>query len=774
MAILEAAAQAGLPTSAFNAGRTVTNGAGWFQINSGADNTRMSSSHAYLHPIIDSRPNLEIRTHCWASKVLFDEQRRAIGVDYLSPDLLTHTTVIARREVVLSAGAIDTPKLLMLSGIGPGEHLREFAIDVLVDAPGVGSNLDDHVEGIVQWDARKPMIRTSTQWWEIGLFSTSQPGLDRPDLMMHYGSVPFDMNTARWGYPTTENGFCLTPNVCRGRSRGTVRLRSRDYRDRARVDPRYFTDPEGHDEQVMLYGVRLARKIVSQPAMTEWAAGELAPGADAQSDDEIIDYIHKTHNTVYHPACTARMGPDGDRDAVLDPRLSRARRPGPARGRRIGDALPAGHQPVHHDDDDRREVRRDDAPGRPGDDAGERGGDAQLTATPDPGVADFLRLYPPFDALQPDAVARVAAVAELEHHPAGTTIFSQGAEPVSHLRVVRSGAVELVLDGRTLDLLGVGELFGQTSMLSGLPTGFTARAHEETTCLRIPADVARATLGRPEALRYLSRSLLDRGRLGPAREQATDPADQPVEALVRRPLVVCAPDTTIREAARRMSAAGATCVVVDSGGEGLGILTDRDLRTRVVADGMSADEPVAAAMTTPAVTVSADRTGALALLDMLDRGIRHLPVVSATGRVLGRRRGRRPRGRRGAHAVSPARGDRAGAHRRRARAGRARAAPDDRGAAPRARRSAAHRRRPLGGGGRAHAAAHRPRRRRGRSRSRSPSPGWRWAASRGARRRRGPTSRAPSPCRATRTTTRSSSTPSRSAAASRSACAPAG
>jgi choline dehydrogenase len=101
-----------------------------------------------------------------------------------------------------------------------------------------------------------------------------------------------------------------------------VRLRSRDYRDRARVDPRYFTDPEGHDEQVMLYGVRLARKIVSQPAMADWAAGELAPGPDAESDDEIIDYIHKTHNTVYHPACTARMGPDGDRDAVLDPRLS--------------------------------------------------------------------------------------------------------------------------------------------------------------------------------------------------------------------------------------------------------------------------------------------------------------------------------------------------------------------------------------------------------------------------------------------------------------------
>jgi len=185
----------------------------------------------------------------------------------------------------------------------------------------VGENLDDHVEGIVQWEATQPMLRTSTQFWEIGLFARTEDGLDRPDLMMHYGSVPFDMNTARRGHATTENGFCLTPNVCRGRSRGTVRLRSRDYRDRARVDPRYFTDPEGHDERVMAHGFRLARKIVSQPAMAAWAGRELAPGPDAQTDDELIDYMHKTHNTVYHPACTARMGPDSDPLAVVDPQL---------------------------------------------------------------------------------------------------------------------------------------------------------------------------------------------------------------------------------------------------------------------------------------------------------------------------------------------------------------------------------------------------------------------------------------------------------------------
>jgi choline dehydrogenase len=270
---------------------------------------------------MDSRANLEIRTGCWVKRVALDDQKRATAVEYLTPDLLTQASVKARREVILSAGAIDTPKLLMLSGIGPGEHLREFGIDTIVDSPGVGENLDDHVEGIVQWDAKQPMIRTSTQFWEIGLFSTSEEGLDRPDLMMHYGSVPFDMNTARWGYPTTENGFCLTPNVCRGRSRGTVRLRSRDYRDRARVDPRYFTDPDGHDERVMTYGMRLARKIVSQSAMADWAGAELAPGPDAQTDDELIDYMHKTHNTVYHPACSAHMGPDSDPLAVVDPRL---------------------------------------------------------------------------------------------------------------------------------------------------------------------------------------------------------------------------------------------------------------------------------------------------------------------------------------------------------------------------------------------------------------------------------------------------------------------
>lgn len=324
-AVLEAAAMVGMPTVAFNRGETVRNGAGWFQINATIDehgrDIRNSSSHAFLHPILGTRKNLEVRTDTWVAEVLFDDALRATGVRYQRPDLTGYDTVAARREVILTAGAIDTPKLLMLSGIGPTAHLREIGVDVRVDSPGVGANLDDHVEGLVFWEAARPMVTASTQWWEIGLFTTIDEGVSQPDLMMHYGSVPFDMNTLRRGYPTTDNGFCLTPNVTQGHSRGTVRLRTRDFRDRPRVDPRYFTDPDGYDDRIMLAGVKLARRIAEQSPLTPWVARELAPGPDATTDDELLDYIHQCHNTVYHPAATARMGAVSDPMAVLDPQL---------------------------------------------------------------------------------------------------------------------------------------------------------------------------------------------------------------------------------------------------------------------------------------------------------------------------------------------------------------------------------------------------------------------------------------------------------------------
>lgn len=138
---------------------------------------------------------------------------------------------------------------------------------------------------------------------------------------MHYGSVPFDMHTYRQGYPTSENSFCLTPNVTHARSRGTVRLRSRDYRDKPKVDPKYFTDSGGYDMKVMIAGIRKAREIISQPAMSQWAGRELYPGTEAQTDAELEDYIVRTHNTVYHPVGTVRMGAPEDANSPLDPQL---------------------------------------------------------------------------------------------------------------------------------------------------------------------------------------------------------------------------------------------------------------------------------------------------------------------------------------------------------------------------------------------------------------------------------------------------------------------
>jgi CBS domain-containing protein len=261
-----------------------------------------------------------------------------------------------------------------------------------------------------------------------------------------------------------------------------------------------------------------------------------------------------------------------------------------------------------------------------------------MSATAAPEVTSFLHEHPPFDALDGDDLDRVAAAAEVEFHRACATIFSQGAEPVEHLRVVRTGAVEIVSGGRVLDLLGEGECFGHASMLSGLPTGFEARAGEDTVCYRIPSEVAQAPLSRPAGLRFVARSLLEpwaEGAGAAPTEPGLESPLQPVGALLRSEPVICRPDTAIRDAAEMMTAAHSTSAVVDLGDGLLGMLTDRDLRTRVVASGLTVDAPVSAAMSVPAYTCSPDRLGSDVLLDMLDRGFRHFPVVSATGEILG-------------------------------------------------------------------------------------------------------------------------------------------
>jgi CBS domain-containing protein len=252
-------------------------------------------------------------------------------------------------------------------------------------------------------------------------------------------------------------------------------------------------------------------------------------------------------------------------------------------------------------------------------------------------AARFLRAHPPFDALAAADVERVAATAAIEAFGSGDVVFAEGADAVQHLWVIHRGAVELATRGRVLDVLSDGEVFGHGSLLSGLPPAFSARAVEDTLCYRIAADEARTVLSAPEGVRFVARSLLEEPTELHmlAREPAVNTADQPVGSLVRGEPAVCGPETTIREAAKLMGAGPGTAVVVDLGPEGYGILTDRDVRSRVVAGGLSGQEPVTAAMSAPAYTATADRRAGDVLAEMFERGLRHFPVLSPTGRVIG-------------------------------------------------------------------------------------------------------------------------------------------
>ena len=250
-------------------------------------------------------------------------------------------------------------------------------------------------------------------------------------------------------------------------------------------------------------------------------------------------------------------------------------------------------------------------------------------------IADFLRTQSPFDSLDEETLAAVADSAEIEFYAARTVILDS-ADVAEFAYVVRRGSVELVIDGSLLDLIPEGEMFGYVSLLSEGPLGFVARTAEDTLVYRIPADVIGPVLERPAFVRFVTRVMNERLRFL-AEHQPEPPLSsvgRPVGELIRAPALVCAPATSVQEAARQMAEAGATCVVVQLD-DGLGIVTDRDIRTRVVAAGAGPETPLSDVMTAPAWTVAADRTATEALLEMLDQGIRHLPVLTAGRRLLG-------------------------------------------------------------------------------------------------------------------------------------------
>jgi CBS domain-containing protein len=253
-------------------------------------------------------------------------------------------------------------------------------------------------------------------------------------------------------------------------------------------------------------------------------------------------------------------------------------------------------------------------------------------------IAEFLGGRDPFSGLDPAALDRLAQGTEVEFFPAGTTIFPQGVPLQDRVRVVRKGSVELLDNGRPMDLLGEGELFGHPSVLTGEPTRFEARAREDSLVYSLAAKDVIPLLGRPSSVRYLARTLLTRaGRDGSSKLEApsAEVARQSAGALVRRAPVICEPETSLRETARTMDAEGVSSVLVRLGNGEFGIVTDSDLRSSVVAGRKSPDDPVTAAMTSPVVGVGDDQTGADVMLAMLDHNIRHVPVFSSPSEVVG-------------------------------------------------------------------------------------------------------------------------------------------
>lgn len=303
----------------FNA-RPFDCGAGFFPVAYQPEgNIRSSSSVAYLHPVMD-RPNLTLMLLSRALRLLPDGAGRLTRVEVQGDDG-TRTTVGAEREMLLCAGAIDTPRLLMLSGVGPADRLRELGIEVHADLPGVGENLLDHPESVILWETVRPLPPNSAMDSDAGLFLRRTAGDPRPDLMFHFYQVPFTVNTERLGYPRVPHGVCMTPNVPRARSVGRMWLRDADPQTKPALDFRYFTDPQGHDERTVVDGLKIAREVAATAPLRDWLRREVAPGPQVRDDASLSAYGRGAAHTVYHPAGTCRMGAPHDPLAVVDPLL---------------------------------------------------------------------------------------------------------------------------------------------------------------------------------------------------------------------------------------------------------------------------------------------------------------------------------------------------------------------------------------------------------------------------------------------------------------------
>ncbi len=276
---------------------------------------RQSTAVVFLRPPASLPKNLAVLTETLVQKLIIGPGNEVLGVE------TDRGPVLARREVVLSAGALDTPKLLMLSGIGPAALLKAFGIEVKKDLGGVGAHLLDHPIACVNVAAEETFSRDGDWNYSGIIFTRTEADAAWPDIEVQVGPELFDQQTKPAGYPSAPYGFTAYIAVNRARSEGTVKLASTDIRDNLLVDPAYFTDPDAYDLGVMVGGVRMSRQLFAAPALSAWIDRELAPGVDSESDGELGAYIRDTATTGYHPAGTCMMGAAGNPRSVVDPML---------------------------------------------------------------------------------------------------------------------------------------------------------------------------------------------------------------------------------------------------------------------------------------------------------------------------------------------------------------------------------------------------------------------------------------------------------------------
>jgi choline dehydrogenase len=274
------------------------------------DGERQSAADAYLRPVL-GRPNLDVVTEAVVRRLVIRDGV-CVGVEYL--DGTRSVTVQARREVVLTAGAIGSAQLLLLSGVGPAGHLTELGIDVALDLPGVGANLHDHPMSTVLYEAAEPLVTDPGNVWGqgVGLLET-EAATDGPDLQILLISQPYRAQTLQG----TDNGYAIGFSAMVPYSRGTVRLASADPHVGPLIDPNYLSDPR--DVEVMMEGLAVARGIGGADALAPWRGAEIQPGRELIGDDEIHEYLRDSLLVYFHYAGTCRVGTDDL--AVVDPEL---------------------------------------------------------------------------------------------------------------------------------------------------------------------------------------------------------------------------------------------------------------------------------------------------------------------------------------------------------------------------------------------------------------------------------------------------------------------